>query len=297
MSESESDKANFIGGLLDGKGFVSVELVSPSEIPPENDGTFSPDRTRDYIIAKAARASTGMGMKLPKDDKNLIKYLIRHNHTSPLEMASITFCIKCPISIGRQLLRHRTARINEFSQRYSEVTDEMGRMDMRTKECIRSQSKMNAQSSDPLPPEKHGAILKKLEEVEGKLDDLFKDYEELRELGLTREVARFCLPQSTYTVLYYQLDMNNFRKFSALRRAPDAQYEIQVYANAMFELAKKYFPIVTEAIEEESQKMVLDKWAIQMIKEKRIPDELKSKSRRTALEELSKELGIELSLE
>ena len=138
-----------IDGLLDGRGYVSVEMVSPYTIPQEQDGTFHPDRTRQFIIAKAARASTGLDLKSPKEDERLVRYLIRHNHSSPLEMVNITFKIKCPISISRQFLRHRTGKFNEFSQRYSEVTEEIGRykpaMD---KNSIRGQSKMNAQSSE-----------------------------------------------------------------------------------------------------------------------------------------------------
>lgn len=299
MSEQDiksSPPLAIIEGLLDGKGYVSVEMVSPYTIPIEEDGSFHPDRTRDYFAAKAARASTGLDLKTPKQDKQLIQYLIRHLHTSPLEMCNITFCIKCPISIGRQFLRHRTAKFNEFSQRYSEVTEEVGRykpaMDDKS---IRGQSKMNAQSSeDNLTPEQKDNILEKMIELEMLAEMTFQGYQDLIKMGLTREVARFYLPQSTYTIFYMQMDMNNLMKFLRLRCAPDAQWEIQVYANAMKELVRQFFPVMIDQLDQEMSNIVLDKWAVQMIKEKRIPPDLKSKSVRKRLEVLAGELNITL---
>lgn len=288
-----------IDNLLDGKGYVSVEMVSPYTIPMEDDGSFHPDRTRDYFAAKAARASTGLDLKTPKEDKHLIQYLIRHLHTSPVEMCNITFCIKCPISIGRQFLRHRTAKFNEFSQRYSEVTEEIGRYKpILDDKSFRGQSKMNAQSSeDNLTLEQKEMIMEKMLELEMMAEASFRGYQDLIKLGLSREVARFYLPQSTYTIFYMQMDMNNLMKFLKLRCAPDAQLEIQVYANAMKELARKFFPVMIDQLDEEMNKITLDKWAIQMIKEKRIPSDLKSKSIRKQLENLAKELNITLSNE
>jgi thymidylate synthase (FAD) len=285
-----------IDNLLDGKGYVSVEMVSPYTIPMESDGTFHSDRTRDYFTAKAARASTGLDLKTPKQDKGLIEYLVRNKHTSPLEMCSLTYCIKCPISIGRQFLRHRTGKFNEFSQRYSEVDEEMGwYKPVLDKNSIRGQSKMNAQGSeDNLTLEQKEKISDKMFELEMMSEMMFNGYKELIELGLSREVARFYLTQSTYTVFYIQLDLNNLMKFLTLRCAPDAQYEIQVYANAMKELARKFFPIMIDQMDQEMNKIVLDKWAIQMIKEKKIPEEVKSKSLQAKLEDLAKELNITL---
>lgn len=283
-----------IDGLLDGKGYVSVKLVSPQNIPCEADGTVHPDRTRDYIIAEAARASTGLGLKSPKTDRALIRYLYKNRHTSPFEMASITFQIKVPISIAIQFKRHRTAKINAFSQRYSEVSEDMGRLDMRTPSLIRGQSKMNAQSSTPLEESEKAVISKKLEEVEQKLEDIYHDYQELIGLGMCRETARFCLPQSTYTVLVYQKDLNNFMKFLDLRMAPDAQEEIRVYANAMFTLAKKYFPITMEVFEESRSNIVLDKHAQDMIINEDIPREITSKSEIERLIKIAHKLDISL---
>lgn len=285
---------DIITGLLDGKGFVKIEMVSPQFLPQETDGSVHPERTRDYFMAKAARASTDGKMKLPKDDRKLIRYLIKNRHTSPLEMGSITFIIKCPISISRQILRHRTGKFNEFSQRYSEVTEEMGRMRMDREELIRGQSKMNAQGSVDLPTEQVSEIKKKLEKVEEKLGDIFEDYQACIKMGLTREAARFMLPQSTYTLLEMQMDLNNLMKFLSLRLAPDAQYEVRVFAEAMLELTKRYFPVTMEVFEEELENVILDKWAVKMIRECRIPDEVTSKSGRRRLEDLATKLNIAL---
>jgi thymidylate synthase (FAD) len=162
---------------------------------------------------------------------------------------------------------------------------------------IRGQSKMNAQSSENnLTPETKEKIQDKMMEMEMLSNELFKGYKELLGLGLTREVARFYLTQATYTVFYIQLDLNNLMKFLTLRCAPDAQYEIQVYANAMKELARKFFPVVIDQLDEETNKVVLDKWAIQMIKEKKIPDEVKSKSLRKKLEDLAISLNITMKI-
>jgi thymidylate synthase (FAD) len=277
-----------IEGLLDGNGWVSVELVSPEKPPHE-------DHTRDYIIAKAARASTGMGLKTVQEDKRLIKYLVKHHHTSPLEMANITFCIKCPIAIGRQFLRHRTGKFNEFSQRYSEVREEMDRYHLdKDPDSVRGQSKMNAQSSEYNLSEKDQEEIKKIiQDMETMQDKIYQGYQKLLDRGLTREVSRFYLPLSTYTVFFVQFDLNNLMKFLSLRCAPDAQKEIRVYADAMKILAKKYFPITMEAFEEEQEKMVLDKMAIKMIQEKKIP-EVKSKSQKKTLQEISEILNLDL---
>ena len=280
---------DIVSGLLDGKAFVKVEMVSPQILPDDH-----PERSRDYFMAKAARASTDGKMKLPDEDKRLIRYLIKNNHTSPLEMGCMTFLIKCPISISRQILRHRTGKFNEFSQRYSEVTEEMGRMRMDRDELIRGQSKMNAQCSVDLSPEKIAKIKEKLEETESKLDDIFEDYQKVIKMGLTRESARFMLPQSTYTILEMQMDLNNLMKFLRLRLAPDAQYEVRVFAEAMLELTKRYFPITMEVFEEDLENVVLDKWAVTMIQNRKIPAEITSKSGRQKLEDLACKLKISL---
>lgn len=278
-------------GLLDGQGFVKIIKVSPETHPV--------GYTPEYLVAKAARASYNNDNKSAKADKGLVEFLIRHQHTSPLEMCSVTFCLKLPIAICRQLLRHRTGKFNEFSQRYTEVTEEVNRLRLdKWPEGLRGKSSTNHQASEfNLEEEQKEKISKKLEEVEQLQDQIFQNYQELLSLGLTREVTRFMLPVSTYTTIFVQFDLNNLLKFFRLRCAPDAQYEIQVYAKAMRELTQQFFPISINMHLEYEHGLTLGKWEKIMIKEKRLPKEVTSKTHQKALMELAKELNIELAVD
>ena len=277
-----------VTGLLDGQGFVKVVKVSP-ETHPEG---FTPE----YLVAKAARASYGSDTKTPEADKRLVEFLLRNHHTSPLEMCSMTFCLKLPIAICRQLLRHRTGKFNEFSQRYSEVTEEVDRLRLdRTAMALRGKSKDNKQCSEfNLKTEQIKDIVSRIQKAEELQDKVFRSYKSLLDAGLAKEVARFYLPVSTYTTIYVQFDLNNFIKFLRLRCAPDAQYEIRVYANAMKKLAKQFFPICLDLEDDYSGGMWMGKYEKQMIKEKRIPEEVTSKTFEKQLRDLAKELDIEL---
>jgi len=277
-----------VTGLLDGQGFVKVVKVSP-ETHPEG---FTPE----YLVAKAARASYGSDTKTPEADKRLVEFLLRNHHTSPLEMCSMTFCLKLPIAICRQLLRHRTGKFNEFSQRYSEVTEEVNRLRLdRTAMALRGKSKDNKQCSEfNLKTDQIKDIVSRIQKAEELQDEVFRSYKSLLDAGLSKEVARFYLPVSTYTTIYVQFDLNNFIKFLRLRCAPDAQYEIRVYANAMKKLAKQFFPICLDLEDDYSGGMWMGKYEKQMIKEKRIPEEVTSKTFEKQLRDLAKELDIEL---
>lgn len=277
-----------INGLLDGQGFVKVIKVSP-ETHPEG---FTPE----YLIAKAARASYNSDTKTAIADRRLIEFLLRNHHTSPLEMCSITFCIKLPIAICRQLLRHRTGKFNEFSQRYSEVTEEVDRFRLdRTAMALRGPNKTNKQASDfNLSPCQMKDIISRISSMEQMQDEIFRSYKGLLDAGLTREVARFYLPVSTYTKIYVQFDLNNLIKFLRLRCAPDAQYEIQVYAAAMKKLAKQFFPICLNLEDEYKGASWLGKHEKEMIRTQRIPEEVKSVTYKKQLRELAEELGIKL---
>lgn len=277
-----------IDNLLDGSGFVKLVKVSPESHP----NGYTPE----YLIAKAARLSYGSDNKSPQADKALIEYLVRNKHTSPLEMCSVTFCMKMPIAICRQLLRHRTGKFNEFSQRYTEVPEEDGRFKLNNIfTSFREKTKLNKQSSMIITDEKKVLEINDImTEMEKKQDEVFSLYKTLLDKGLAKELARFYLPLSTYTTIYVQFDLNNLMKFLQLRCAPDAQYEIQVYANAMKELTEQFFPICLGMFDQYQDGIYLGKYEKRMIKEKRIPDEVTSKSLRSALLELAKELDIEL---
>jgi thymidylate synthase (FAD) len=278
-----------INGLLDGQGFVKVVKVSP-ETHPEG---FTPE----YLIAKAARASYNSDTKSPVQDKRLIEFLLRNHHTSPLEMCSITFCIKLPIAICRQLLRHRTGKFNEFSQRYSEVTEEVDRFRLDSSPMVlRGPNKTNKQASDfNLTQDQIPKIVSLIHKAEKLQDETFQIYRTLIKEGMAKEIARFYLPVSTYTKIYVQFDLNNLIKFLRLRCAPDAQYEIRVYADAMRKLAKQFFPICLNLEDDYKDSTWLGKFEKEMIKTNKIPEDVKSKTHEAQLRELAKELNIELS--
>ena len=278
-------------GLLDGRGFVRVIKVSPETHPQ--------GYTPEYLIAKAARLSYGSDNKSAKADKSLIEYLVRHKHTSPLEMCSITFCIKLPIAMCRQLLRHRTGKFNEFSQRYTEVPEEDNRFKPdETIFSFRGPCKLSKQASEMnLEPDQIETIRQKMRKIEEKHDEIFTLYKELLDDGLAKEIARFYLPVSTYTEIYVQFDLNNLLKFFQHRCEPDAQYEIRAYAYAMKDLASQFFPICLGMYEQYKDGHWIGELEKQMIRDWKIPDEVTSRSMRDSLTKLANELGIHLKEE
>ena len=283
------DTANLeIDGLLDGNGFVKVVKITP-ETHPEG---FTPE----YLVAKAARVSYNADTKTPAQDKRLIEFLLRNAHTSPLEMCSITFCLKLPIAICRQLLRHRTGKFNEFSQRYSEVTEEVDRFRLdRTRSVLRGPDKTNKQaSSHNMSDTQMMSTISLINKAEALQDDVFRVYKSLLNAGLAREVARFYLPVSTYTKIYVQFDLNNLIKFLRLRCAPDAQVEIRVYANALKTLAKQFFPICLGLEDEYTDAIRIGQNEKEMIRTHRIPESVTSKTYIKQLRELADELEITL---
>ena len=275
-------------GLLCGGGFVKVITVGPENHPE--------GRYPEYLIAKAARASYGDDNKSAKADKALIEFLVRNRHTSPLEMCSITFCMKMPIAICRQLLRHRTGKFNEFSQRYSEVDEKVGRFTLVNYPFgMRGKSSINHQASEfNLEEEQVKKIAQLNDKMEGLQQQVFACYKELLEAGQARELARFHLPLSTYTTIYVQFDLNNLMKFLNLRCAPDAQYEIRVYADAMKDLARQFFPISLGIHEQYQGALLLGEYEKQMIKEGKIPDEVTSRTHKSYLKEIADDLGLKL---
>ena len=288
MINSLEGKNLEINNLLDGKGYVKVINVGP--------GFHPQGRYPEYLIAKAARVSYGEDNKSAKADKALIEFLVRNAHTSPLEMCNITYLLKLPKAICIQLLRHRTFKFNEFSQRYSEVNEEMGRFKLDEYPFVmRGKSKINHQASEfNLQEEETKNIEILLKKMENLQDEVFKCYKELLNAGLARELARFYLPLNTYTEIYVQADLNNLLKFFKLRCAPDAQYEIKVFADAMRELAEQFFPISIGIYHQYQGALMLGKYEKEMIKKGKIPEEVTSKTHQSYLKELAEELHIKL---
>ena len=167
--------------LLDGKGYVKVVDIFPRIVEE--------GRTPEYIIAKRPELAMVKIIK-PQNKIRLIEFLIKNPHTSPLEMCNITFCIKAPLAICTQILRHRTFKFNQFSQRYSEVSDDMGRMEMdKDEKFLRKQSKTNHQASEIGLPN-GDQVLNKIKEAEELQKQIKEKYGELLELGFCKELAR-----------------------------------------------------------------------------------------------------------
>ncbi len=200
----------------------------------------------DEAIVQAARVSYGKGTKNVSEDRGLIRYLMRYRHTSPFEMVEFKFHVKLPIFVARQWIRHRTANVNEYSGRYSEMRNEFY---LPETEQIRKQSLQNKQgrSDDVLDEALSEEILNKMSEIQS---ILFKEYETLLDQDLAREIARINLPLSTYTEWYWKIDLHNLFHFLKLRLDEHAQYEIRVYAKQMAEIIKYIVPLAYEAFED-----------------------------------------------
>lgn len=215
----------------------------------------------DEAIVQAARVSYGKGTKTPSDDRTLLRYMMRHRHTSPFEMAVIKFHVKVPMDAWRQWIRHRTASVSEYSTRYSEAIDEK----METApDAWRLQSGSNKQGSDGmLPVSMEDALPFTIEHpdplvinLDGSLMSLREQalheltttiYQERLRAGVAREQARKDLPLSTYTMAYWKMDLHNLFHFLSLRMDSHAQLEIRQYANAIGELVKAWCPLAWEA--------------------------------------------------
>src|SRR3954467_15430233 len=203
---------------------------------------FAPvGKTADFAIVQAARVSYGAGTKQVNEDKGLIRYLLRHRHTTPLEMVEFKFHHVMPIFVARQWIRHRTANVNEYSARYSIVKD---RFYPPTPDNVRKQSATNRQGGEePMDAATASEFLTYLDRVEKD----YEQYERFIEKGVAREIARIAPPASVYTEGYWKIDLHNLFHFLSLRMDPHAQQEIRDYANAMFALVRPIVPIAAEA--------------------------------------------------
>jgi thymidylate synthase (FAD) len=226
----------------------SAEEILGQEIPVLDKGFV---RLVDYMggddrVVQSARVSYGDGTKSVREDKGLINYLIEHRHTSPFEQVIMTFHQKLPIFVARQQIRHRTARLNEMSGRYSVMRDEFY---VPSPEDIRFQSADNKQgrSENEVPPEIQQKVLDIITQDQ---KTAYTKYEEMINDDIAKELARINLPLSLYTEWYWQMDLHNMFHFLKLRMDGHAQKEIRDYANAMALCTKAVAPISYEAFEE-----------------------------------------------
>lgn len=216
-------------------GFVALCDVMPRLAPQ--------GKTADFAIVQAARVSYGDGTKQVSEDRGLIRYLMRHRHTTPLEMVEFKFHCVMPIFVARQWIRHRTANVNEYSARYSVVKDRF---------FLPRPNELRAQSAGGSKQHSEGAVDSlNAEEFVVQLDEQAKaayaTYEVALNAGVGREMARIGLPLSVYTEWYWKIDLHNLFHFLGLRMDKHAQKEIRDYADAMFTLIQPCAPIACEA--------------------------------------------------
>ena len=211
----------------------------------------------DTSIVQAARVSYGKGTKSVRNDEGLIRYLMRHRHSTPFEMCEIKFHIKLPIFVARQWIRHRTANVNEYSARYSMLDREFY---IPAPEHLAAQSDINNQGrGDVLRDEEAAEVLDMLKA------DAVRSYDRYETLlnerqngrvinedkqGLARELARMTLPLSAYTQWYWKVDLHNLNHFLSLRMDPHAQYEIRAFADVMFDIVRDWVPLTAKAFED-----------------------------------------------
>jgi thymidylate synthase (FAD) len=207
----------------------------------------------DNSIAESARMSYGRGTKKVNNDPGLINYLVRNHHTSPLEMGEIKFHMRLPIFVMRQLVRHRTANLNEYSGRYSEMvrlfyTPELSKI------MCQSDGPNKQMSGEPLQQSDAEAAQRM---IYSSANESFDDYEWLLAKNVSRETARIVLPLNTYTEVVWKLDVSNLIKFLYLRDDDHAQYEIRVYARFIAEAVEHFFPAVYAAYLRERESVKL----------------------------------------
>ena len=288
MYDVMAGKNLIIDNLLDGKGFVKVIDVGP-RLAPEG-------YSAEYRVVQGARCSFGMGLKTAKEDRSLISYLFKNYHTSPFELANITLMIRCPKFVNVHILRHRTGKFNEFSQRYAEVPEEDNYYNPGEYENgIRKGAKLNKQSSENIEDDSlKSEISETLSEANAHLNELHNLYHKMIKQGLAKEIARSYLPMSEYTTMYVQFDLNNLTKFLTLRNSGYTQHETQIYANAIETLAKQFFPITLDILAERRLGFSLLESEISVLKGEKPIESITSVSEKKALREKAESLGIKL---
>lgn len=202
----------------------------------------------DAAIVEAARVSYQTGTKATRTDRALIRYLMRHKHTSPFEMCEVKLHLRAPIFVLRQWIRHRTANVNEESGRYSEVREMFFSPALGD---LAPQSLDNKQGREgEFPLHKQKAIRNV---IEANNEYSYASYKALLAEDLARELARVTLPLTTYSSLYWKIDLHNLLHFLTLRTDSHAQKEIRDYADAILDIIRPLFPYAVEAWEDYQQ--------------------------------------------
>jgi len=200
----------------------------------------------DNEIVQSARVTQGPSAKPLHDDRGLLRYMMRHRHTTPFEMCEVRFKCRMPIFVARQWIRHRTAVVNEMSLRYSEPLD-CYYVPEASAVCYQSDSNKQGRSG-PLPPELAARVRGLIGAHEAECSELYERLAE--EFGLAKELARSVLPVALYTEWIWKIDLHNLLHFLTLRLDPHAQLEIRVYAEAMAQFVRAWVPLTWDAFEE-----------------------------------------------
>lgn len=198
----------------------------------------------DRTPARTARTSfRNKAERTPEQDAKLTDYLVKHGHNTPIEFCMVRFYLKLPIFVARQLVRHRTQSLNEVSYRYVQAAREF---------YVPELDRMQKKATD----NKQGSSIELVDNpaacqslIQIACESAFDDYQRLLDAGLAPELARIVLPCGTYTEWYSQMNLHNFLHMIKLRTDPHAQYEVRVYAHAMLELARPYFPSIIKSWE------------------------------------------------
>ena len=202
----------------------------------------------DAAITQAARVSYGKGTKSVQNDEGLIRYLMRHWHSTPFEMCEVKLHVKLPVFVARQWIRHRTANVNEYSARYSILDREFY---IPAPENVAAQSVINNQGrGDVLEGDDAARVLEILKADSARCYDHYEEMIAEDGVGLARELARMNLPANIYTQWYWKVDLHNLFHFLRLRADAHAQYEIRVYADAMCKIVADWVPFAYKAFED-----------------------------------------------
>ncbi|HWL10976.1 MAG TPA: FAD-dependent thymidylate synthase [Planctomicrobium sp.] len=243
-----------------------VERLRWQKFPVLNDGfvCLVDCMGDDSSVVQAARVSYGAGTKKVSDDRGLIRYLMRHRHSTPFEMAEIKLLVRVPMDCWRQWIRHRTANVNEYSTRYSVAIDSL---QTTPPDEWRTQAVSNRQGSDGFLSVEQG---EKLTQSELDFQESARQlYHDRLEAGVARELARKDLPLCTYTEAYWKIDLLNLLNFLSLRMDSHAQLEIRQYATTIGEqILKPLFPVVWEAFQDyRMQSMFLSRLDVETIQQ------------------------------
>jgi len=221
-------------------GFVKLIDCMPRQIPLDSRKLMC-----DSAIVQAARVSYGQGLKDYETDSKLINYLFKHKHTSPFEMVKFKFHVKAPIFVARQWFRHRMGNYNEISGRYTQLNEEIYYPNK-----VSSQSKINKQLSSNDDISNNESVKNIMNNIKKYNEIQYSNYNELINIGVSRETARINLPLSLFTEFYFCIDLHNLLNFIKLRNSKNAQYEIKEYASKIQDIIEPLCPITMKAFNE-----------------------------------------------